>query len=102
MPLQRKARECVGSLNGHGYVRTCLPADLPIQRHRPLATSLAGARGLKRATQMALLNANYMRKRLDGHYKILYTNENGTKGGSGHLNGFLADQKRGGRAVVGI
>ena len=28
---------------------------------------------------MALLNANYMRKRLDGHYKILYTNENGTR-----------------------
>ena len=27
---------------------------------------------------MALLNANYMRKRLDGHYKILYMNENGT------------------------
>ena len=26
---------------------------------------------------MALLNANYMRKRLDGHYQILYTNENG-------------------------
>ena len=46
---------------------------------RSLPPSLAGARGLKRATQMALLNANYMRKRLDGHYKILYTNENGTR-----------------------
>ena len=38
---------------------------------------MAGGVGLKNATQMALLNANYMRKRLEGHYKILYTNQNG-------------------------
>jgi glycine dehydrogenase len=40
-------------------------------------TQHTGAKGLKRATQMALLNANYMRKRLDGHFKILYTNDKG-------------------------
>jgi len=32
---------------------------------------------LKKATQFALLNANYMMKRLEGHYKIVYTNEGG-------------------------
>lgn len=29
------------------------------------------------ATQVALLNANYLMKLLDPHYKILYKNENG-------------------------
>lgn len=38
---------------------------------------MMGGQGLRRATQMALLNANYMRKRLEGHYKVLFTNENG-------------------------
>ncbi|KAJ3299184.1 hypothetical protein HK104_009788 [Borealophlyctis nickersoniae] len=38
---------------------------------------MMGDEGLKRATQVALLNANYMRKRLEGHYKVLYTNKNG-------------------------
>ena len=31
---------------------------------------------MKQATQIALLNANYMARRLDGAYKILYTNKN--------------------------
>lgn len=31
-----------------------------------------GARGLKRATQVAILNANYMSKKLENHYKTLY------------------------------
>lgn len=32
-----------------------------------------GGRGLRRATQVAILNANYMSKRLEDHYKTLYT-----------------------------
>jgi glycine dehydrogenase len=38
---------------------------------------LMGDAGLKKATQLALLNANYMMFRLKNHYKILYTNQNG-------------------------
>ena len=38
---------------------------------------MMGGLGLTHATKVALLNANYMRKRLEGHYKILYTNERG-------------------------
>ncbi|KAJ3093644.1 glycine decarboxylase subunit P, partial [Phlyctochytrium planicorne] len=38
---------------------------------------MMGDKGLKKATQVALLNANYMKKRLEGHYEILYTNNNG-------------------------
>jgi len=33
--------------------------------------------GLKRATEVAILNANYMAHRLDAHYPVLYTGKNG-------------------------
>lgn len=38
---------------------------------------MLGTTGLKKATQYAILNANYMRARLAGHFDILYTNHNG-------------------------
>ena len=40
---------------------------------------MMGARGLKRATQVAILNANYMSLRLGQHYKTLHK-------GKGNLN----------------
>jgi len=36
-----------------------------------------GAGGLRKATQVALLNANYISRRLAPHYKTLYTGRNG-------------------------
>jgi len=39
--------------------------------------AMMGAEGLRRATQVALLNANYVAKRLAPHYKTLYTGRNG-------------------------
>jgi glycine dehydrogenase len=38
---------------------------------------LMGPDGLRQATQVALLNANYIAKRLGDHYPILYTGRNG-------------------------
>ncbi|MFA5712581.1 MAG: aminomethyl-transferring glycine dehydrogenase [Bacteroidales bacterium] len=38
---------------------------------------LLGASGLKRATQIAILNANYISVKLKEHYKTLYTGKNG-------------------------
>ncbi|NDF97530.1 MAG: glycine dehydrogenase (aminomethyl-transferring) [Chitinophagia bacterium] len=38
---------------------------------------MLGPGGLTAATEYAILNANYMRARLEGHYDILYTNRNG-------------------------
>ena len=38
---------------------------------------LLGSGGLKRSTEMAILNANYMKTRLENDYKILYTGKNG-------------------------
>ena len=38
---------------------------------------MLGNVGVKRATEYAILNANYMRARLQGQFEILYTNHNG-------------------------
>jgi glycine dehydrogenase len=38
---------------------------------------MLGAIGVRAATEYAILNANYMRARLEGQYDILYTNHNG-------------------------
>ncbi len=39
--------------------------------------TLMGSEGLRKATQVALLNANYVAKRLAPHYETLYTGRNG-------------------------
>jgi len=39
--------------------------------------ALMGDAGLKRATEIAILNANYMAKRLEGHYPIVFKGKNG-------------------------
>ena len=38
---------------------------------------MMGATGLRRATQIAILSANYIAQRLSPHYKVLYTGQNG-------------------------
>ncbi|HRG18924.1 MAG TPA: aminomethyl-transferring glycine dehydrogenase [Flavobacterium lutivivi] len=39
--------------------------------------TMLGAEGLKKSTQFAILNANYMKSRLEQHYPILYSGEMG-------------------------
>ena len=39
--------------------------------------AMMGAAGLNRATQMAILNANYIAQRLEPHYPVLYKGANG-------------------------
>jgi len=39
--------------------------------------ALMGAEGLRQATQVAILNANYIARRLADHYPLLYAGENG-------------------------
>jgi glycine dehydrogenase len=39
---------------------------------------MLGSDGLRKATEYAILNANYMRARLQNHFPILYTGKNGT------------------------
>ena len=38
---------------------------------------MMGAEGMKKATEYAILNANYVAKRLSNHYPVLYTGRNG-------------------------
>jgi glycine dehydrogenase len=42
--------------------------------------ALMGSAGLQRATEVAILNANYMLSRLEGEYNVLYTNAKGRVG----------------------
>ncbi len=63
------------------------PAPAPSAPRRSAAPSscpsatptsgMMGAPGLTRATQVAILNANYIATRLSAHYPMLYTGENG-------------------------
>jgi len=39
--------------------------------------TMLGTKGLKEATEYAILNANYIKERLNGHYDVLYTGERG-------------------------
>ncbi len=39
--------------------------------------AMMGAKGLRRATEVAILNANYMAARLANHYPVLYVNKHG-------------------------
>ncbi len=41
---------------------------------------MLGQQGVKQATAFAILNANYIKSRLQGHYKILYTGKSGRIG----------------------
>jgi len=50
------------------------PSILPISY---AYIAMMGAEGLTRATQIAILNANYMAARLAGHFDILFTGKNG-------------------------
>jgi glycine dehydrogenase len=50
------------------------PGILPISW---VFIGLMGAHGLKKASQVAILNANYVARRLQDHYPILYTGKNG-------------------------
>jgi glycine dehydrogenase len=51
------------------------PSILPISY---VYIRLMGAEGLKRATEVAILNANYVAHRLEEHYPVLYRGRNGT------------------------
>ncbi|MDX1673553.1 MAG: aminomethyl-transferring glycine dehydrogenase, partial [Longimicrobiales bacterium] len=51
------------------------PSILPISW---MYIRMLGAEGVTRATKMAILNANYVASRLQGHYDVLYTGRNGT------------------------
>ncbi|MBK6683279.1 MAG: aminomethyl-transferring glycine dehydrogenase [Deltaproteobacteria bacterium] len=71
-PLVHKASDrAIGPVSAAPYGS---PSILPISW---MYIRMMGGLGLKRATQVAILSANYMCKRLEAHYPVLYRGENG-------------------------
>jgi glycine dehydrogenase len=70
-------RDDAGPENGIGAVSAAPWGSAGILPISWTYIAMMGRRGLKRATQVAILNANYIAKRLEGHYDVLYTGKNG-------------------------
>ena len=75
-------------LPGHAVIETGGEKAIPAVSAAPWGSAsiltipyayiaMMGANGLTNATKMAIVNANYIKKRLEGHFKILYTGANG-------------------------
>lgn len=62
----------VGPVSGSAFSSASI---LPISY---MYIRMMGPDGLRKATEVAILNANYMAKRLKNHFRILYTGKNGT------------------------
>ena len=67
----------VGGDQGIGAVTSAPWGSASILPISWMYMAMMGATGLKRATEVAILNANYIAKRLEGHYDILYTGKQG-------------------------
>ncbi|TWR41662.1 aminomethyl-transferring glycine dehydrogenase [Xanthomonas vasicola] len=66
-----------GSLRTGGMVSAAAYGSASILPISWMYMTMMGSAGLRKATQVALLNANYIAKRLAPHYKTLYTGRNG-------------------------
>ncbi|RNF82546.1 aminomethyl-transferring glycine dehydrogenase [Montanilutibacter psychrotolerans] len=68
------------TIDGEGTVGMVSAASFGSASILPISwmyITLMGSQGLRKATQVALLNANYIAKRLAPHYPTLYTGRNG-------------------------
>ncbi|GAB3061593.1 aminomethyl-transferring glycine dehydrogenase [Stenotrophomonas tumulicola] len=69
-----------GTLGGNGPVGMVSAASFGSASILPISwmyIAMMGTEGLRKATQVALLNANYIATRLAPHFKTLYTGRNG-------------------------
>jgi glycine dehydrogenase len=67
----------LGAKEGGGMVSAASYGSASILPISWMYIALMGAAGLRKATQVALLNANYIARRLAPHYRTLYTGRNG-------------------------
>ena len=72
------ARADTGPASGYGPVAAAPFGSASILPISYAYIRLMGAAGLKRATEVAILNANYVAVRLRPHYPVLYTGQAGT------------------------
>ncbi len=66
-----------GPKNGMGAVSAAPWGSSSILPISWMYIKMMGAEGLKKASQISILNANYISKRLSKDYKVLYTGKNG-------------------------
>jgi glycine dehydrogenase len=82
------AKHLVTFLPGHSLVKTGGNKAISAVSSAPFGSALIlpisygyikllGGNGLKLATEMSILSANYLKNKLQNHYKILYTGKNG-------------------------
>jgi glycine dehydrogenase len=76
LPSEEGRGEGSGSHNG-GMVSAATFGSASILPISWMYITMMGREGILKATQVALLNANYLSKRLAAHYKTLYTGRNG-------------------------
>jgi glycine dehydrogenase len=69
--IPTNGKEAIGPVSAAPYGSSSI---LPISW---MYIRMMGGEGLRRATQVAILNANYMAKRLEPHYKIIYRGSSG-------------------------
>ena len=81
LPMHPLAWEKRGSTKAIGPVNAAPFGSASILVIPWMYIAMMGAQGLKQATATAILNANYMAKRLEGNYEILYS---GSKGRVAH------------------
>src|SRR5947207_2630922 len=76
-------------LPGHPIVRTGGPRAIHAVSAAPWGSAsillishgyirMLGAEGMTNASKLAIVNANYIKRRLEAHYDVLYTRRNGT------------------------
>lgn len=66
--------------NGYGAVTSAPYGSAALLPITYTYLNALGRNGLKKATQMAMLNANYMAKRLEKYYNVLFRGPNGCVG----------------------
>ncbi len=82
------AKHLVPFLPSHPVVKTGGEKGIPALSAAPWGSAMVlpitfgyilmlGAEGLKKSTEMAILNANYLAAKLKGHYEVLYTGKTG-------------------------
>jgi glycine dehydrogenase len=70
-------REIDDESKGQGAVSAAPYGSASILPISYMYIHMLGAKGLRKSTQMALLNGNYLSKKLGEHYPILYSGQNG-------------------------
>jgi len=76
LPNHNIIKEC-GPVNGMGSVSAAPWGSSSILPISWMYIKMMGAEGLKKASQVSILNANYIAKKLSSDFKVLYTGKNG-------------------------